>query len=261
MDDVPTDGLDELRAAASVADLHRLLVRCQVRGRSTRHREAVELFVRHHREDPAGAVDSAVLLCTEARWHRCTAKLIADLCATGLLDDEELDELADRLLWADPPSVRHPLSWLGLEWRELDLASGTVVARGADRDRLVDHQRLPAEPPLLRWAAGHLLRRKRTTLDRLHGRAASLDSRRGPAVLAGALDAADSLTFRDIRTAIDLGMGSGRAQVRKVALRVMADRVDSADALRLARIDPDGSIRRWASVLESEDSPAAETLF
>ena len=259
-DDDRTEGLDELRATASVADLHRLLVRCQVSGRSTRHQEAVELFVRHHREDPAGAVDSAVLLCTETRWHRCTAKLIAELCATGILDDEELDALADRLLWADRPSVRHPLSWFGLEWRELDLASGAIVGRGTDRDRLVDHQRSPAEPPLLRWAAGHLLRRRRTTLDRLRSRAASLDSRRGPAVLAGALDAADSLSSRDLRAAIDLGLGSGRAQVRKVALRVMADRIDSADALRLARMDSDRSIRRWASTVEAEDSRAA-TLF
>lgn len=261
MDDDLTDGLDELRAAASVAELHRLLVRCQVSGRSTRHQEAVELFVRHHGEDPAGAVDSAVLLCTESRWHRCTAKLIADLCATGILDDDRLDELADRLLWADPPSVRHPLSWLGLEWTEIDLVTGRVVGRGVDRDRLVDHQRSPAEPPLLRWASGHLLRRRRTTLEQLRRRAAVLDSRRGPAVLAGALDAADSLTSRDLRTAIDLGLGSGRAQVRKVALRVMAERVDSDEALRLARIDPDGSIRRWAAVLEGEHRQAPETLF
>jgi hypothetical protein len=103
--------------------------------------------------------------------------------------------------------------------------------------------------------------RKRTTVDRLRRRAASLDSRRGPAMLAGALDAADSLTQPDLRAAIDLGLKSGRAQVRKVALQVMADRVDSAEAVRLARIDPDASIRRWAPALEAKDSITPATLF
>jgi hypothetical protein len=173
-DDVAADRLAELRAAASVADLHRLLVTSRLIGSSTRHQEAVELFVLHHRANPAGAVDTAVLLCTEGRWNRCTAKLIAGICATGILDDDALDALAERLLWAERPSVRHPLFWLGLEWMSIDLASGDVVGRGVDPDRLVDHQRSPAEPPLLRWAAGHLLRRGRTTVHRLRRRAASL---------------------------------------------------------------------------------------
>ena len=120
-----------------------------------------------------------MLLCTEPRWHRCTAKLIADVCASDILDDDALDALADRLLWPDRPAVRRPLSWLGLEWLSIDVASGEIVSRGVDHDRLVDHQRSPAEPPLLPWAAGHLLRRKRTTLDQLRNRAASLASRGG----------------------------------------------------------------------------------
>lgn len=260
-DDAPDEGLTALRTAATVPDLHRLLVRGRTSGRSTRHQEAVELFVHHHREEPAGAVDTAVLLCTEWRWNRCTAKLIAGICAAGILDDNGLDALADRLLWADPPSVRHPLFWLGLEWMEIDLAGGDVVSRGVDRDRLVDHQRSPAEPPLLRWAAGHLLRRKRTGIERLRSRMALLDSRRGPAVLAGVLDAADSLGHAALRAAIDLGLESGRAPVRKVALQVMADRVDSTEAIRLARIDPHASIRRWSPALEAERGLTSATLF
>lgn len=260
-DDVDAEGLAELRAAVSVADLHRLLVTRRVSGSSTRHHDAVDLFVHHHREDPVGGVDTAVLLCTEWRWSRCTAKLIVGICAAGILDDDALDALADRLLWADRPSVRHPLSWLGLEWTSIDLATGRVVDRGVDRDRLVDHPRSPAEPPLLRWAAAHLLHRERTSLAPLRRRAASLDSRRGPAVLAGALDGAESLTHHDLRTAIELGMASGRAAVRKVALQVMNDRVDSAEAGRLARIDPDASIRRWAPTLETGDRRVPTTLF
>ncbi|MEJ7705021.1 MAG: hypothetical protein WKF47_15835 [Geodermatophilaceae bacterium] len=171
------DGLSGLRAAASVEELHRLVVTRRVSGRSTRHQEAVELFVHHHSDDPGGAVDTAVLLCTEWRWNRCTAKLIVGICATGILDDLALDELADRLLWPDRPRVRHPLSWLGLDWTALDLSSGTVVGHGVDQDRPVD--------------------------------------------------VADSLSDGDAQRAINLGLASGRAQVRKVALRVLADRIDA----------------------------------
>jgi len=133
--------------------------------------------VHHHSDDPGGAVDTAVLLCTEWRWNRCTAKLIVGICATGILDDLALDELADRLLWPDRPRVRHPLSWLGLDWTALDLSSGTVVGHGVDQDRPVD--------------------------------------------------VADSLSDGDAQRAINLGLASGRAQVRKVALRVLADRIDA----------------------------------
>ncbi len=45
---------------------------------------------------------------------------------------------------------------------------------------------------------------------------------------------------------------TGVAQIRKVALRVLADRVDRIAAVRRAREDPDRSIRRWASELESQ---------
>jgi hypothetical protein len=46
-----------------------------------------------------------------------------------------------------------------------------------------------------------------------------------------------------------------------VALQVMADRVDHAEAVRLARIDPDASIRRWAPTLEAASSRTPTTLF
>jgi hypothetical protein len=59
------DGLAELWAATSVEKLHRLLMTRQVGGRSGQHQEAVELFGHHHGDDPGGAVDTAVLLCTD----------------------------------------------------------------------------------------------------------------------------------------------------------------------------------------------------
>lgn len=169
----------------------------------------------------------------------CTAKLIVGICATGILDDVALDELAARLLWPDRPRVRHPLSWLGPEWAALGLGGRTV-----------DNERSPTRPPLLRWAAGHLLRRQRTDLHQVRKRAASLNGGGSPSVAAGMLDAVDSLADADARRAIDHGLASGHAQVRKMALRVFADGVDRAEAVRRAREDPDRSIRRWAPELE-----------
>jgi hypothetical protein len=46
-----------------------------------------------------------------------------------------------------------------------------------------------------------------------------------------------------------------------VALQVMADRLDRAEAVRLARTDPDASIRRWAPTLATESSRTPTTLF
>lgn len=114
---------------------------------------------------------------------------------------------------------------------------------------------------MLRWAAGHLLRRQRTDLDRLGRRAASLDSHHGPLVIAGALDVADSLSDGDAQRAVDLGLTSGRAQARKVALRVLADRIDPPDAVRRARSDPDASIRSLAPELQAQTDASPSTLF
>lgn len=243
-------------AAASVTELHRMLITQPFLRRSTQHREAIGLFARHHGDNLAGAVDTAVLLCTAWRWSRCTDKVIDGICGTGILDEGSLDELANRLLWPDRPLVRHPLSWVGLRWVEIDLDEGRVVRRGTERNRMVDAERPHAEPPLLRWAAGHLLRRQLTDLTGLGGRASALDSRHGPAVIAGALDAADVLTEDDARRAIAFGLASGRAPVRKVALRVLADRLDRIDAVRRATADPDAQIRRWATELDNEGRDA-----
>jgi hypothetical protein len=46
-----------------------------------------------------------------------------------------------------------------------------------------------------------------------------------------------------------------------VALQLMADRVDRVEAVRLARIDPDAAIPRWAPTLEAEGNRTPTTLF
>lgn len=60
----------------------------------------------HHREHPTGGVDTAVLLCTERRWNRCTTKLIVDICATGVLGDDALADRGPSTIRDHPPSRR-----------------------------------------------------------------------------------------------------------------------------------------------------------
>lgn len=76
------DGISELWAATSLENLHRLLGMRRVSDRSTQHQEAVELFVRHHGEDPRGGVDTALLrggeLLLGAGWRLCSIRLTSE---------------------------------------------------------------------------------------------------------------------------------------------------------------------------------------
>jgi hypothetical protein len=60
---------------------------------------AVDAFRRLHRGGEPGAFDSALLLCTDWRWHRVSAKVIAGILDSGILNDGDQDRLADMLLW------------------------------------------------------------------------------------------------------------------------------------------------------------------
>jgi hypothetical protein len=106
------DELASLHDANSPLELHRRLVMGGgPGGSSTRHQEAIEVLQAHHGRGQPGAVDTALLLCTCWRWHRCTARLIAGIVATGILDPAQLDELAARLLWPDQVVYPAPAEW------------------------------------------------------------------------------------------------------------------------------------------------------
>ena len=59
--------------------------------------------------------------------------MLAGILATGILDDEQQDRLAEELLWPDKARYVHPLGWLGSTFIEIDLSS----APGASRQRTV----------------------------------------------------------------------------------------------------------------------------
>jgi hypothetical protein len=82
---------------------------------------AVELFTIHHGDSPPGAVDTALLLCTDWRWRRTSATVLAGILAVEALGDDEQDALAQRLLWPDRVRYIHPTGWLGTTFVEIEL--------------------------------------------------------------------------------------------------------------------------------------------
>ncbi len=140
--------LERLKAIEGAEELCRqLLASPSGWGSSTNHVEAVELLgkVRGGKE-PSGSF-VALLLCTCRRWDRVTARLIAAIEDSGLLDDADLDELAECFL-AHEYVISYPLAWVSPQWQEVDLSDGT------SRTYTVDELPSIAPPSSRRCAAG-----------------------------------------------------------------------------------------------------------
>jgi hypothetical protein len=102
---------DELVAAKDADELCRLLLGAPSGwGRSTRPAEAVELLTRVHGAGELPFSLAVLLVCTCRRWDRVTAKLIAAIQDSRLLENAELDELADVFL-AEDHVISYPLAW------------------------------------------------------------------------------------------------------------------------------------------------------
>ena len=97
----------ELRETGAPDDLWRFLV-TRPGGPELHPSVAVELFERHHSGGEPGAVDTALLLCTDWRWRRSSADVLAGILRAGILDDAEQDDLAERLLWPERSTTYTP---------------------------------------------------------------------------------------------------------------------------------------------------------
>jgi hypothetical protein len=100
-------------------------------GSETRLWEAVQLFRRHHEDGSPGALTTALLLCTDGRWDRCTARLIAGITNTSILGEDDLNGLADCFVWSDTFRFQYPVSWTGTEWVSIDPGGGDEAAEGS----------------------------------------------------------------------------------------------------------------------------------
>jgi hypothetical protein len=256
------DEVDEFRAAGDAEQLRRLLV-TRPGGRELPASVAVEAFAAHHGDGKgADPVDTALLLCTDWRWQRFSARVLAGILAADAMDAAEVDELAQRLLWPDRVIYMHPTGWFGSTFIETDITDRR--RRQAKRTVYVDPN-TPMEsprsvwPPLRRWSAARVLSSHLAEPQAVIDRARSLPRADAAAVMTGAVDAVDCLSVATARVVVDVALGWRHKSARKVALERLSACGETERAYALAARDPDASLRRWATKLAAEGGPA--TLF
>jgi hypothetical protein len=168
----PLAVLAALFAAETVDELWRGLVLGPGLSCSTGAWDAEMLWRHHHEEGQPGALDSALLLCTEHGCRQATNRVIAAIVASGVLQDDELALLARRLMEGTTILWQVPASWREGDGVEslLQPADGADEADGAAAgDEAGLFARRQVRPPLHRWAAGQLLRHDPTSSSALLG--------------------------------------------------------------------------------------------
>src|SRR2546427_7857885 len=154
--------LGALWLAESPEELWRALVLGGGLGASSNHWDAGLLFRHHHGDGQPGALDTALLLCTDLRWRRATAGLIAEIAGSGLLNQDELAVLAESFL-------NEAVVWEAPEaWTEGGCIEIVLCESADDDDDGGPGQeesspgplwvRRAVQPPLRRGAAAELLR-------------------------------------------------------------------------------------------------------
>jgi hypothetical protein len=245
------DAVEEIVAAADADELCRLLLGNPAGwGRSTRHSEAVELLARVHGTGELPFTLAVLLVCTCRRWDRVTAKLIASIHDSGLLDNAELGDIAAAFL-ADEHVISYPLTWASPQWLEIDLDDGTGRIYTVTEDTPAK-QRIRPEPPLRRWAARHALESDPARLAELLSAAERFEPRHRDAAIHGLLDAASVLDEPAKRSLMSRGLRTGHESVRIAALELLCEPDGPEPARRLAAADPNAQVRKW--------SPPADTL-
>ena len=236
--------LDELAASEDAEELcRRLLASPWGWGSSTGHMEAVELLAKVHGTSELPASFVALMVCTCRRWDRVTTRVIAAVEDSALLDDAELDELADSFL-SHEHVISYPLAWASPQWLEVDLDTGNGRTYTIDDDTLAEH-RASFEPPLRRWAAQRALRSNPARLDDLLRAAREFEPRHRDALVHGLLDAADTIDENRRRRLIRRGLRTAQASVRRTALDRLCELDGPEKARRRARADSNAEVRKW----------------
>jgi hypothetical protein len=259
MSEMTSPMLTEISAITDALPLWRKLVSAAI-GRPLPPAVAVDAFQRVHGRGERGAFDSALLLCTDRRWHNVSAKVISGIVDSGILDDDDQDRLADALLWQQQVRYRHPLWWISTTFIEFDLASrGPVRTVRLDPNTPTTAHR-SVWPPVRAWAASRVLKRHRTSAGDVLAHARSLPARDAAAVVTGAVRAVDNLDPDHARSVLNAALNWGHKAPRKAALeRLLVD--GEHDLVRtLTDNDPDASIRRWADK-QLKDEGGQGSLF
>lgn len=245
------DAVDELVEVKDADELCRLLLGNPAGWRrSTRHTDALDLLTRVHGTGELPFSLAVVLVCTCRRWDRVTAKLIAGIQDSKLLNNTELNELTDAFL-AQDHVISYPLAWASPQWLEIDLHDRTGRTYTVTEDTPAQHHVRP-EPPLRRWAARRALHTRPQQLAELLSTAEQLEARHRDAAIHGLLDVVGVLDEPARRTLIDRGLRAAHGSVRIAALEHLSELDGPETARRLAVADPNAQVRKWR--------PAADTI-
>jgi hypothetical protein len=199
---------------------------------------AVSTFKRVHATNRDEALQTASLLCTDRRWRRITGRLVAEIEDTNILDEGDLDSLAEGFLMTmDAYPWRVPPSWL----RDKIVR----IAGGHRRKRTVYLQR-PVATPLRRWAARRLSARHPSSVAAILTRLDTLPSRDRDAVMVGLLDASTQYPEEAREILISAGCERPGGSVRWRAVQLLAESGGhEEDVWSRAMRDASAKIRNW----------------
>ena len=210
--------------------------------------DAAMLWREHHGDGQPGAVDTALLLCTDHRWQRDTSRLIASIASSGCIASDGRAELASRFLAGTTIVWEAPAAWSAGGWIEIPLDGDDRDIRDVPADDALEPILFPRRvpPPLHRWAAAELVRHDPGGWVDVWKQAQALDPPATGAALAGMLDAVAHVREPSASEILVMGLAWPRGFVRVVALERLAERNGSGVAVELAKDDPDSRVRAWA---------------
>ena len=252
----------DLHRAETVVELWSVLVVWHGIRSCAAWEEPYALFRRFHESEPNGAVVTAALLCTDHRWRKGSHLLVEHLADSGLIDEDDLGQLAEWFL-GDQLLVPLPAGMFdGIEIMLADDPDGNTRPVGANAPSAHDDDMepiiaRPIWPPLRRWAAnrvvGHAPERWRALLNSSR----SLPSRDGVAIAAGVMDAAASIPQPERAEALGAGLEWGSGTVRLAALPGFSDLRGIEDARARAAGDASAKVRAWTKRGRDERSSPA----
>lgn len=236
------DEMLALSDAATIDEFHRRIVLFPPLKRSQSDAfEPACLFLHYHQNQRRGAATSALLLVTDNRWRNATGRIMNTIAASALIDEEDLDLLAQSFLAADRCVYwQAPEEWFE-DGTEILLEDTThpgsadpgTTSTPTDTKPIVIAREI--RPPLRRWAAARLVKRDPAIWGSVLQRSNGLDSRSGAAVMLGLLDAIDSLPEPAQSVLRQRGAGWPHRDVRAAAESLQAQDSQPSDQLQRPR--------------------------
>ncbi len=271
----PEEGADEvfdLWSAETTDDLRRVLVLHPPIRRTADAFEPYVLLSKHHKMDPTGSAETAMLMVTDPRWRDGVGNLIRRIEQSDILDDGQLDLLAEAFLAAgDAVYWQVPDHWFSDEGIAIWVDESDEVDEVDEVDERQDDAqedegegrpavvRRTVPPPLRRWAAGRLVKRQPERWGQILSRVRALDASAAAAAMSGLLDVVSVLQPATQEFLIEKGTSWPDHSVRRLGIGLVAERKGVEAAHAIAICDPNAGVRKWAGSLLEPPAPREDT--